>query len=375
MPDRGSNLSPTALSGRALRERRAGASEDLSRGIWATHGGQGGGAPLYLEDGVYSVLTSTEPSYDQEGSSRQDEPAASASSPRPDAVKRCEADGWARFRCGGRVRSIPMGRCHAEDCTDCSGSGAKSPTGLRRADNVEALLDADRQGRNVGILILTVPKDRRHLFRYRKDCQAIRKRVLRRIMRAILRMDYGLDSMHPVGDDGVTFHPHHNFLYVAIGRKSPYPTKPQLARIREVWADILGIEESELETKGCEVKYRGEVVIWHKYVKWHETAKRKHMCRYYTRPFPGWAWWRGNSIVPVGRRVKRRRREKPPCGECGKKTHTIIGFTRSWVLLSAASIAPELREEYINQNSVRDRRDLLTICRVLGPRAPPAKVG
>lgn len=268
-----------------------------------------------------------------------------------------------------------MGRCLAEDCWECSGAGAKSPTARRRADMVEEYLGRDRQNRNVGILILTVPKDRRHLFHRKSQVKAIRKRVNRRILRGVLGMDYGLDSAHPVGEDGTTFHPHHNFLYLAKRKRSPFPTKPQLGEIRKIWADILEIEESELETKGNEVTYNGAVVIYHKYVKWDEIGRRKHMCRYFTRPFVGWSWWRGNSIVRLGRKLPKKEKVRPLCGECGKQTHTTVGFTKTWVFLAAAAFPPEMREKFIDENTVRHRRDLLRVSRVLGSRAPPLKVG
>jgi hypothetical protein len=114
---------------------------------------------------------------------------------------------------------------------------------------------------------------------------------------------------HPCGDDGLTWHPHANFIFVQ--RKKTGNLNPD--DLRREWAAIIGFD--------------GEVNLfchWADCSDWTGRAKLRHHSRYTERHFPGWTWaglrgrWYGKA--PKLDAPAARSRAKGICPCCGRPT-------------------------------------------------------
>lgn len=224
-------------------------------------------------------------------------------------TKACEPK-YMVLECGCGRRVIESGCCCSEDCTTCSGPDPKHGRTARRRGQriVDRIYSTVVESGKMLITNFTVPIARRE--RFRKNCKLWGRKVSEMIKR--LKEEFGLiwgwHSSHPVGDDGVTFHPHFHLCWF---RDNPSGFV-DVRRLREIWSSILGV---------C------RVVVHHQYVELSEKGKIIQRCRYNARPFPGWSAWRGMSVRWIGKYPKKKKVEKDTkCQSCGEK-FVFIGST------------------------------------------------
>jgi len=150
---------------------------------------------------------------------------------------------------------------------DCGNPKCNNVVHARRADAAYDRL----QGGVVCYTVFTVPPELRERFLDPK-VTANARRFLAKILKQ-MGMLYGVEMSHPVGEDGITFHPHQNWLW------RPRPGLRgfvDVDRLRAAWAKYLGVEV---------------VDVYHRYST--EDGKIKHWCRYVSRLFPGLHEWTG----------------------------------------------------------------------------------
>jgi hypothetical protein len=130
---------------------------------------------------------------------------------------------------------------------------------------------------------------------------------------------YGYERSHPCGDDGKTFAPHANLLFVQSSGKRG---RLDVAEFRRVWAEIVGGKELLDQETGA-----GKVDLQLMFYTLHETAGRfgiggfVHKLQYIERPFPGWMWagarsrWLGDFPFR-GEKVPRSMSSENVCPTC-----------------------------------------------------------
>ena len=295
----------------------------------------------------------------------------------------CPANLWLALTCAP-YKCVPASPCRREDCIRCAGPDqgggvyTRGATANRRVSRIEPIFEAGLRGRDVCRTVLTVPEECREQFarwKVREFTKGKRKGESERVgpvrdARAAVKeflqkefgFEYGLESPHPVGHDPEKFHPHLNFLWVRR-QGTGFLLPEQLAALKKEWARILG--------------WDGPVVVNHSYIRARPDrqkalAQRRHAYRYFTRPFPGWGWWRGRAVVWLGSYPKGVvTEEKPsPCEDCGETEHKVAGFISEYVHSLWLSLGRP--SEMLESNMVQDRRDIATMQK--GPlvaRAPP----
>lgn len=114
---------------------------------------------------------------------------------------------------------------------------------------------------------------------------------------------------HPSGEDGVTWHPHANFIFVQRTKGG----QASVQNLRAEWGKIIG--------------YDGDPNLfchWADCGDWTGRAKLRHHCRYTERHFPGWTWpglaarWYGKAPKPDKPAARSRAKGVCPC--CGRPT-------------------------------------------------------
>lgn len=172
----------------------------------------------------------------------------------------------------------------------------------------------------VGHLVLTLPFEVRELVRDPADMAAWRAAELRAVHQW-QRENWGLRGaecfgeavcVHPLGDDGVTFHPHLEILFplvsgdlsasglVPLRRGKPFVQAAMLRRLRELrWLEL----HAWLVRRCAPGRARSswfrtwwattvpEVDTWYGYIRADDGKKMSHATRYAARTFPGWGWW------------------------------------------------------------------------------------
>jgi len=211
-----------------------------------------------------------------------------------------------RCGCGKSSRLVWSSGCGRRDCPRCGPGKGRSA-----AKRVAARFLADR--RNMQYTVFTVPPAVRDRWQGATGYRRL-KEDLRNLVKA-LESEFGLEyaycRIHPTGEDGRSWHPHINLLWVqkwgSVGRFS----RRLLSRLREVWADVLGVPDVVVHTS-----YRHRRTT-------HAIAAYLHTIEYVERAFPGWRWqglrgrWFRSKRVPSPVEL-----ESPPslfCAVCGSE--------------------------------------------------------
>lgn len=286
--------------------------------LWGSPGGEGGSAPLYLDDAAN--VDRAKPSKGRK---------AVSALVRGERLS-CEPK-WAVYRCACKARPVPEGACMNADCDTCA-----EYTGARRARNAWEKFDHGRAGRPVCYTVLTVPPWLREEAARLSTWKLWRKKLVAYLKKR-WGLDYGVEWSQPTGDNKDFFHPHINLLWVV---KNGFRTFIDVGELRAAWGKIIGS--------------KAKVVIHHQYVPGRQLQKILHRFRYVFRAFTGWAFWMGN-VKWYGNWPKPKKEDKRDrsCGRCG-----LVPERAGW-------ISEELRQEWDERG--RPHFWLLT---VLG-RGPP----
>jgi hypothetical protein len=195
------------------------------------------------------------------------------------------------------------------------------------------LLEAGRNGRPVIYFIGTLPPALRGRYAAEKEWRKLERRLMDRFKKDF-SFDYGVERSDPAGEDGVTWHPHINLLFVRKDRRG----WTDEAEVRRAWKDLLyasdlkeirratnageiGLEESLLRLLEIEAQPVDIHLEYNAAVK-----KIRFWCDYLGRPWPRWA--EGHKYMLrvkwFGNRPTRPEREKDyKCPRCGLKVYTL----------------------------------------------------
>jgi len=202
-------------------------------------------------------------------------------------------------------RSVKKDGCNRLDCPSC-----QKHLGARRGASVLKKLENRPSGRAVCYTVLTFPESVRERFAVRSDFDLARKNAWRLLKE--IGADWAFCAVHPVGEDGRTFHPHLNFLWVPRDGFRPFI---DVEWLRVQWSFVLGVDVS---------------VVYHQFSG--HFGKVQHWARYVSRTFPGWHWWTG-PVRWYGHypKVQRKPCPCPKCGEYPRYVGTIpVSECRFW---------------------------------------------
>lgn len=220
---------------------------------------------------------------------------------RQDTLKPCKPR-YLVLQCGCG-RSIVPSTCMSLTCPNCAPFIAKRRAMRAHERLVYTIPDKYnyKSTRAVIYTVLTIPEAERLKYSDPKVWQKLRGKVWR-ILKAKFGGLYGVEASHPLGDEGLHFHPHLNFLWVQRRGFTPFIDASLLI---QAWSEILGVERADIHTQ-----YAGN------------HAQVMHWCKYVLRPFPGFAWWTG-PVRWFGKYPKKKVMEKTRCESCGQKYYVI----------------------------------------------------
>lgn len=226
--------------------------------------------------------------------------------PRPKPPNPCGAPFLAVTGCGCGLKRV---RQHC-DKRGCAEEYCREKIRSRRARKIKARLDAGRtDGRAVIYTVFTVPPERRGAAGDRKTWKKWIDRLLR-YMRKELALEYAVERTDPCGEDGETWHPHSNLLWIRKNGFRGYLEPTQLAALKAKWASIVyGTKETN-----------GKPISVHTAFSTDE-ARIRHWCSYMGRTWSQWEddfpyhlriKWLGHPPKTPPKEVAR------PCEKCGK---------------------------------------------------------
>lgn len=191
--------------------------------------------------------------------------------------------------CGAARKYVWAGGCGRRDCPRCGGG-----KGRAAAKRVASRFLADR--RNLQYTVFTVPVDARSRWDG-VDGYKVLKVDLKRLVKAMERvfgLEYAYVRVHPTGDDGRTWHPHINLLWVQKwGRGQGRFSKSSLDSLRRIWGGIVGVDLAVVHTSYRTRRSKRAL------------ASFMHTIEYVERSFPGWRWqglrgrWFRSKRVPA----------------------------------------------------------------------------
>lgn len=256
--------------------------------------------------------------------------------PEPTGAYDCERGSWKTLRCldcGNEDQRIWDG-CHAYDCETCNARDIASVAGQRAK---RCFKESGVMWNHWAEVVGTVPPEFRYLFRTKKAIQKFEKsfyKLLREWLEEtvapdlfVCKSDRVLDKIfhvaqtgayvwtHPVGEDGLSFHPHVNAIMplavlVWDRKQNGWEVKPvgkylrsevELAdlrmRYREMLVDIMGLREDHdyLVSIGVEGGLVPDVDVHYSFVKGDDFDRKFHRLKYCSRAFPGWKWLVGTQ--------------------------------------------------------------------------------
>lgn len=288
----GPGLSHFAIADAQIARMRAAAgisdSEAVPAPADASSGPQAAPGALILNTGQIEAIPSgpeehIDPS--PEASFHRDgylyDPAA-YSWPKPRQATACGAPFTAVRGCGCGVKAV---RQHC-DKRGCSEEYCRGKIRERRARKIKARLDAGRtDGRAVIYTVFTVPPERRGAAADRKLWKKWIDRLLR-YMKKELALDYAVERTDPCGEDGETWHPHVNLLWIRRQGFRGFIKPEQLADLKAKWASIVYGGKTTKPISVHTAFSTDEARIW-------------HWCRYMGR-----TWSRWEEEFPYHLRIK-----------------------------------------------------------------------
>lgn len=237
--------------------------------------------------------------------------------PKPSPMLPCEG-GFETFFCGCKAKVRRVAGCHKLHCRTCEVFLVG-----RRSRKIFGRLEAIREGRPVGYIVPTVPKELRHKAARRPTWNHWRRKLFA-WMKKNLGVLWAVERADPAGDSKPgAWHPHFNFLVVfdAAGPCADGYIRPALLEaLKAFWGKTIGWHEAaDLYVDNSR---------WHK--KAHrpstpeeETAKVRRWSDYQARTWPDWQDSVKRHMTPrwLGKPPKWEEpdREKPCCDDCGEE--------------------------------------------------------
>lgn len=191
--------------------------------------------------------------------------------PKPRTATGCGAPFTAVRGCGCGIKAV---RQHC-DKRGCSEDYCRGKIRERRARKIKARLDAGRtDGRAVIYTVFTVPPERRGAAADGKTWKKWIDRLLR-YMKKELALDYAVERTDPCGEDGETWHPHINLLWIRRQGFRGFIKPEQLAALKAKWASIIYGGRTDRTVSVHTAFSTDEARIW-------------HWCRYMGRTWSRW---------------------------------------------------------------------------------------
>ena len=244
-------------------------------GLETTTGREGGGAPPpgpvilnprdFLDTFPSPTLDHHNPFHGSEAYQTQ---IAEFSAPTAAPARNCEALYRCVKACGCGARVV---RDHCDNL-DCSHPYCEDVNRGRRARDIYQRLEQARNGRPVIYTVLTVPPSRRQDAAVDKTW----RRWIRQLvsyMKKHLQLQYAVERSDPAGEDGETWHPHVNLLWIRLDGKG-FLDPDVLDALKARWKKILKMRADDVSNVYTQFS--------------SHDAKLRHWASYLGRCWPRW---------------------------------------------------------------------------------------
>ncbi len=219
--------------------------------------------------------------------------------PTPSEAENCGAPYRGVKGCGCGVKIV---RDHC-DKLSCSHPYCEQTNRDRRGRDAYDRIQLARRGRPVIYTIFTVPPSRREAAADPKNW----KKWLRSLIAYLKKnfdLEYAAERSDPCGEDGTTWHPHVNLLWVRRSGKG-FIEDADLDSIKARWAKIIGLKPGDpIDVRTAYSRKERKIGFW---------------CRYLGRPWPRWA--KGQKYMLrvkwFGRPPKVEKEKGGLCPKCG----------------------------------------------------------